>query len=128
MLGRSVVGFVTETGTATFPGLPTAFTDSFTASKTALVWPGFGYLMKFIKYDISNTPFIIYCNYTHMWLLNIETLRVFTNINNKILAVLVIGLIALSMTIRMQPLEYGWELDGMDSFYNYRVLNYLEEN
>ena len=45
-----------------------------------------------------------------------------------VLIILVVGLIALSMSIRMQPLEYGWELDGMDSFYNYRVLNYLEEN
>ena len=48
--------------------------------------------------------------------------------NSKILVILVIGLIALSMTIRMQPLEYGWELDGMDSFYNYRALTYLENN
>ena len=45
---------------------------------------------------------------------------------------IIIGILALSFSlsfmIRMQPLEYGFELSEMDPFFNYRATQFMVEN
>jgi len=54
------------------------------------------------------------------------------NFNFKLVHVLVIGLLILSFStsflIRMQPIQYGFELNEFDPFFNFRATEYVVEN
>ncbi|SVA69018.1 uncharacterized protein METZ01_LOCUS121872, partial [marine metagenome] len=44
-----------------------------------------------------------------------------------IIGILVIGF-SLSFVLRMQPIEYGFELNEFDPFFNYRATQFIVEN
>ncbi|MBA4458158.1 MAG: hypothetical protein H2A90_00125, partial [Nitrosopumilaceae archaeon] len=50
----------------------------------------------------------------------------------KLNHLLIIGILALSfsisMLIRAQPADFGWELHEFDPFFNYRASEYVVEN